>query len=149
MHTGSRFRLVLPKVILVRRKIFRHYTGFSFFVFIWISELVKERKRLIHHETIHYHQQIELLFIFHWLLYALFYVISRIAGRGHYIAYRYNPFEIEAYRHDGEFDYLSKRRLYAWTNYLPAYYKILRGKLRPDDTMQSIKWPDDGTSFLK
>lgn len=139
---------MLPRIFYVRKKIFRHYTGFSFFIFIWINELVKERKRLIHHETIHFRQQLELLFIFHWLLYALFYVISRIAGRGHYIAYRYNPFEIEAYRHDGDLDYHTKRKLFAWLRYLPAYLKILRGKHQPGNSIQTIKWPDDGTAFL-
>jgi len=118
-------------------------------VFIWVSELVKERKRLINHETIHFHQQLELLFIFHWLLYALFYAISRIAGRGHYIAYRYNPFEMEAYRHDGDLDYLPKRKLFAWFGYLPAYFKILRGKHQPGNSTHAMKWPDDGTAFLE
>ncbi len=139
---------MLPRVFYVRKKIFRHYTGFSFFVFIWISELVKERKRLIHHETIHYRQQIELLFIFHWLLYGLFYVVSRVKGHEHYIAYRYNPFEIEAYRHDGDYDYLSKRKPFAWLKYLTPYLRILGRKRLSVDARHSMKWPDDGISFL-
>lgn len=110
--------LMLPIVIRTRKKIFRHYTGFSFFLFIWISDLESQRERLIRHERIHFFQQLELLFIFHWLLYAYFYIISRLKGHEHYIAYRYNPFELEAYGNDSDESYLRSRKAFAWTRYI-------------------------------
>mgnify|MGYP005817880981 FL=1 len=70
------------------------------------------------HETIHFHQQLELLFVFQWLLYALFYVIGRFTTGSWKMAYYHNPFEMEAYAHAEEEGYLKKRRFWAWTKYL-------------------------------
>ncbi len=123
--------LMLPHIIYTKKRIFRYYTGFSFFLFIWISTLEKDQERLIRHERIHYRQQTELLFVFHWLLYGLFYLISRIKGQRHYIAYRYNPFEIEAYQHDTDASYLNRRRHYAWTKSFGVFIKNLNRK--PDN----------------
>jgi hypothetical protein len=116
---------MLPILFKTRKRIFRHYTGFSFFVFIWISALETDPARLIRHEKIHFLQQLELFFVFHWLLYGLFYLISRIKRQGHYIAYRYNPFEVEAYTHDTDVNYLMRRRPYAWTRYLRDFLRTL------------------------
>jgi hypothetical protein len=121
---------MLPRIIFTKQRIFRYYTGFSFFVFIWISKLENDQERLIRHERIHFYQQIELLFVFHWLLYGLFYLVSRLKGKGHYIAYRYNPFELEAYKHDNEPDYLNRRSAFAWSRYLKDYFQTLIKDMR-------------------
>lgn len=70
------------------------------------------------HETIHFHQQLELLFVFQWLLYALFCVIGRFTTGSWKMAYYHNPFEMEAYTHADEKDYLKNRKFWAWTKYL-------------------------------
>lgn len=70
------------------------------------------------HETIHFFQQAEMAFIPMWLLYMYFYVRGRIAGLNHWQAYRYNPFEIEAYNNERDPDYLRSRKPYAWTKYI-------------------------------
>lgn len=119
---------MLPRIIYTKNRIFRYYTGFSFFIFIWISNLETDQERLIRHERIHFRQQVELLFVFHWLLYGLFYLISRLKGHRHYIAYRYNPFEIEAYQHDRDALYLSRRNPYAWTKSLKTFILYLNRK---------------------
>jgi hypothetical protein len=116
---------MFPIVIYTKRRIFKYYTGFSFFLFIWISRLEKNQPRLIRHEKIHFFQQVELLFVGHWVMYSIFYVISRYKRHRHYIAYRYNPFELEAYENDLQEDYLAKRKFFAWINYIGAYRKIL------------------------
>lgn len=67
-----------------------------------------------------------MLFIFHWLLYAFFYVLGRANGQCHYIAYRYNPFELEAFNHDPEEDYLRKRRPFAWMRYVRESFDSIR-----------------------
>ena len=121
---------MLPIVIFTKKRIFKYYTGFSFFLFIWISRLEQNSERLIRHETIHFYQQVELLFVFHWLLYGLFYTISRIKGQRHYIGYRYNPFEIEAYDNDTNKEYLKTRRPYAWLSHV----KVFRDTLSKDMT---------------
>jgi hypothetical protein len=117
---------MLPVIIYTRKRIFRYYTGFSFFVFIWISMLETDKVRLIRHEKIHFRQQLELLFIFHWLLYGFFYLISRLYGQRHYIAYRYNPFELEAYGNDLNPSYLQQRKAFAWCGYISEFRTVLR-----------------------
>jgi hypothetical protein len=116
---------MIPFKIYTRKKIFNYYTGMSFFIFIWIWKMTRDEVRLVRHEKIHFLQQLEMLFIFHWLLYACFYLISRSRGHGHYTAYRYNPFEIEAYDNEHDVDYLTKRRYFAWLGTLNAYRKHL------------------------
>jgi hypothetical protein len=116
---------MLPVKIYTRKRIFNYYTGMSFFIFIWISKLTKDEVQLVRHEKIHFLQQVEMLFIFHWFFYGLFYVISRAKGHGHFVAYRYNPFEMEAYSNEQDVSYLKKRRPFAWASYVPKYYNFL------------------------
>lgn len=116
---------MIPIIIFTEKRIFKYYTGFSFFIFIWISRLEKNSARLIRHETIHFRQQLELLFVFHWLLYGSFYIVSRLKGQRHYIGYRYNPFELEAYGNDGNEDYLRQRKPFAWVRYLSGFRETL------------------------
>ena len=117
---------MIPIIIFTEKRIFKYYTGFSFFIFIWISRLEKNSTRLVRHEMIHFWQQVELLFVFHWLLYGLFYMVSRLKGQRHYICYRYNPFELEAYGNDSNEQYLKERKLFAWTRYIGGFRKSLR-----------------------
>ena len=105
---------MLPFKIYTRKRIFNYYTGLSFFIFIWICKLTKDEVKLVRHEKIHFLQQVEMLFIFHWLFYAYFYLVARLKGHGHYIAYRYNPFEIEAYDNECDVNYLKARKPFAW-----------------------------------
>jgi hypothetical protein len=90
--------------------------------------LEKDQSRLIRHEKIHFKQQVELLFVGHWILYGVFYLASRYKRHRHYIAYRYNPFEIEAYENDIQQDYLKKRTPFAWLKYMRPYSHVLTGK---------------------
>jgi hypothetical protein len=116
---------MLPFKIYTRKRIFNYYTGLSFFVFIWISKLTKDEVKLVRHEKIHFLQQVEMLFVFHWLFYAFFYLLSRSRGHGHYVAYRYNPFELEAYTNENDVDYLKTRKSFAWLSCVKEYYRFL------------------------
>jgi hypothetical protein len=116
---------MLPFKIYTRNRIFNYYTGLSFFIFIWISRVTKDEIRLVRHEKIHFLQQVELLFIFHWILYAYFYLISRYKGQGHYVAYRYNPFEMEAYDNEHNENYLKSRKPFAWVSFIRNYNALL------------------------
>jgi hypothetical protein len=116
---------MLPLKIYTRRKIFNYYTGLSFFIFIWISKLTNDEVKLVRHEKIHFLQQVEMLFVFHWFLYGLFYIVSRSKGHGHFVAYRYNPFEIEAFENEKDVNYLKERKPFAWLNYVRQYNAFL------------------------
>lgn len=78
------------------------------------------------HETIHFQQQLELLFIGQWILYVCWwlygYVKYRLRGVKHAgrIAYYCSPFEMEAYSNETQEDYLEKRKRYAWIKYIGA-----------------------------
>jgi hypothetical protein len=108
---------MLPIVLYTKRKIFKSYSGFSFFIFIWIYAPLKKDPSLVRHEKIHFYQQVELLFFFHWLLYSMFYVAARLAGHNHERAYRANPFEQEAYQQENNLNYLRDRKVYSWVRY--------------------------------
>jgi hypothetical protein len=88
--------------------------SFACFVFCR-GEISKTTKR---HETVHYHQQWELLFVGQWILYALFYLIGLVRYRNGQQAYRENPFEREAYDNQKKYTYLEKRPLWNWIHYI-------------------------------
>jgi hypothetical protein len=132
---------MLPVKIYTRKKIFNYYTGLSFFVFIWLSRLDRDQVKLVRHETIHFWQQVEMLFIFHWLFYATFYLIARAKGHCHWIAYRYNPFELEAFTHEPDEDYLNKRKPFAWVSYISSYHLAITQDLRSTVPKEKfIRW---------
>jgi len=88
----------------------------SFGLWVWCrGKLSEETKR---HETIHYQQQIELLFVGQWILYVLFWIIGLLRFRDGKKAYYRNPFEIEAYTHDKDENYLAKRSRFSWIKYI-------------------------------
>ena len=51
------------------------------------------------HEFVHYRQQVELLFVFQWILYGLFYTFNLIKYRNKFKAYWNVPFERSARRY--------------------------------------------------
>ena len=90
--------------------------AFSFGPFVVCrGELSEKVKR---HETIHFYQQLEMLFVLQWVMYALFYVIGRLRYGSWENAYYNNPFEREAYSHQENKNYFKNRKFWAWTRYL-------------------------------
>ena len=72
----------------------------------------------VRHETIHFQQQLELLFVFQWLLYGLFWLVGLVRYRDGAKAYYESPFEREAYTNDKDENYLPNRPRYAWVKYI-------------------------------
>jgi len=72
---------------------------------------------LKNHETIHYHQQLELLFIGQWLLYVFYWIKGLFIYKKGDIAYRESPFEREAYQNEANLEYLNNRERCAWRKY--------------------------------
>ena len=87
----------------------------SFFIFIFCVAKFDDSVR--QHETIHFQQQLELLFVFQWILYGLFWLIGLIKYRSRQQAYLRNPFEQEAYDHQDIPNYLLCRKRYSWWKY--------------------------------
>jgi len=84
----------------------------------WVFCKEEFPEKTLRHETIHYHQQLELLFVIHWILYGFFHLRGLFKEESGEQAYRQNPFELEAYDNDDNSEYLDKRELYAWRKYL-------------------------------
>lgn len=87
----------------------------SFGPFVWCRG--KLSKTTTRHETIHFQQQLELLFVLQWLLYGLFWLHGLIKYRNPKLAYYRNPFEQEAYENEKKTKYLQRRKRYAWRHY--------------------------------
>lgn len=128
---------------------FKGYKAITIFPFIFTR--VKELERyVIYHETIHLHQQAEVLIasfliilslvlFFHispwWLLlslgvyyalYGLEYLIRLLIYRNLNEAYKNISFEQEAYKHQWDYGYLEERNCFAWVSFLTkkSYEKI-------------------------
>lgn len=72
----------------------------------------------INHEKIHIKQQAELLILGFYLLYVYYWLKGRLWHRmGNHEAYMAIPFEREAYACEEDFEYLSKRKRFAWWSY--------------------------------
>ena len=88
----------------------------SFACFVFCRGTLSKTSR--RHETIHYHQQLELAFVGQWVLYGLFSLVGFLIYRSPSKAYYENPFEREAYSNEKKFTYLAKRPLWNWTHYI-------------------------------
>jgi len=104
------------KVILVTR--FVPYSAMAVYPFILLRE--KEMQNdpvLMHHEKIHHRQQLELLILPFYFFYLMNYLYQIIRLRNHYKAYKQIIFEREAFAMESDFDYLKKRRMFAFLNF--------------------------------
>jgi hypothetical protein len=108
----------MPVLVPINFRIFGHYDGLSFFIFVFYYKHCREKTSLINHEKIHFYQQLEMLFVLHWLLYGIFYLRNRLRGHTHDKAYRLNPFEEEAYANELNASYLRSRKPFAWTRFI-------------------------------
>ena len=84
----------------------------------WVFCRGEMNKTTQRHETIHFQQQLELLFVGQWLLYGLFWLVGLMKYRSGATAYRENPFEREAYDNERKYTYLERRPFYNWVRYL-------------------------------
>lgn len=92
-----------------------HMSGMALWPFILIRDKRElDNHALLNHERIHHRQQLELLILPFYLLYALNYVVNLIRYRNSAKAYLEIIFEREAYAMDADEHYLKHRRPYAW-----------------------------------
>lgn len=87
----------------------------AFGPFVWCRGIMSDVTR--RHERIHFAQQIECLFVFQWILYVGFWLRGLVSKTGR-DAYYANAFEVEAYTHEMDENYLENRPFYNWLNYL-------------------------------
>ena len=115
------------KIISNRLITFRGFSAINLLGFIFVREDCRADSVLLRHEAIHTRQMREMgylpfyvWYLAEWVLrflYALFTLhrVTKKERRHHFHeAYARLLFEREAYRHDSETDYLSRRKHYAW-----------------------------------
>ncbi len=111
---------ITEMIIIYLPFIFRgNFQGMAVFPFVFIRyKSMKRDKRLINHEKIHLRQQIELLWIFFFLLYISEYLFKWVKYGNAHQAYKNISFEREAYNNEHNLNYLKKKKFWSFTRYL-------------------------------
>ena len=94
---------------------FGGFGGITLFGILFVKKGCKVTYRMVNHESIHARQQLEMLYIPFFLWYFLEWFIRLVR---HGDEYRSISFEREAYDNELDFDYLLKRKPYAWLKYV-------------------------------
>ena len=100
------------------------FKGFKAIALVWLV-FVRDGSKIapqhMWHINIHLRQQREMLVIFFFLWYGIEWLIRLIQYRNTITAYKNISFEREAYSHQGELDYLDKRKPYSFVKYVNTY----------------------------
>lgn len=95
------------------------YVGITLFPFVFIKyEHLKFNKVFINHERIHLRQQLEFLIFPFFIWYGLEFLIRYMHHGNWHAAYQNISFEREAYQHEGDLEYLKRRRFWSFLKYL-------------------------------
>ncbi len=102
----------------------RRHAAINLFGVFFVHPNVAVSRRLVNHERIHTAQMRELGYLPFYVIYLVEWLV-RLMMRGN--AYSSISFEREAYKHEADFQYLEKRKHYAWAKYVKKKNK--RNKL--------------------
>jgi hypothetical protein len=97
--------------LIVKNKILpvSGFLAMAIWPFIFTRSDKKISDKTINHEKIHFKQQKEMLLIFFYIAYFIFWLIY---------GYKNMPFEKEAYENDDNLKYLETRRKFAWVKFI-------------------------------
>ncbi len=106
-------------MIIVKNNIipFKGYKAMTVWPFIFVRKGHEMDDDDLRHEEIHGRQQLEMLLVLFPLWYYTEWLV-RLVQYGKSEAYDNISFEREAYANEKDKDYMSKRKLWAWTAYL-------------------------------
>nr|WP_093144053.1 hypothetical protein [Ulvibacter litoralis] len=106
--------------VIVNRFLLRKgFWGIALWPFIIVKEKhLKENPVFLNHERIHLRQQAELFVLFFYLWYVTEFVVRYFQHKNKNAAYRSISFEIEAYTHEKDLDYLKNRSFWSFLKYL-------------------------------
>jgi hypothetical protein len=98
------------------------YTGLAIFPFVFLKfKRFKKDKVLINHEKIHLKQQLELLIVPFYIIYAFEFLYHLFQYKKWNMAYRNISFEREAYLNETNFYYLKQRPFWAFLKYFRTH----------------------------
>ncbi|MFD2522068.1 hypothetical protein [Emticicia soli] len=103
-------------MIIIKGIPFKKINGITLFPFIIVRPR-KPTKTLINHEQIHIRQQLELLVIPFYIWYVAEWAYHYVQCKKWWVAYRRISFEKEAYANESDFEYLQKRKFWAFLKY--------------------------------
>ena len=103
-------------MIIVRNNLipFKGFTALTIAPFIFVRKDAEVTDTVLRHERIHAWQQIELLWVLFLVLYIVFWLIGLVKLRSWKKAYRWIPFEKEAYTWQHDEEYLKGRWWCDW-----------------------------------
>ena len=104
----------IPKLF----SIFINVYAITLWPFIFIKDDGDDK--VLNHERIHLKQQWELLVIFFYLFYTLFWLINMARFRDSQKAYLEIPFEKEAHANEANWVYTLNRKRVAWVGYIKS-----------------------------
>lgn len=103
---------------------FKGYIALTIFPWVFIRNSAKQRytPTANRHETTHGYQQIETLWLLFFLIYGIEWLLKVIICWNTHRGYRSISFEQEAYANQGNVEYNSNRKHYAWIKYIFKLY---------------------------
>lgn len=101
----------------------RRHVAINLFGVLFVHPDARISDRLINHERIHTAQMRELAFVAFYLIYFIEWVLRLFMKDNAYLSI---GFEREAYRHEGNLNYLEHRKHYAWVKYLKKNKKLTK-----------------------
>ena len=107
-------------IIIVSRFLLRKkFSGMAIWPFIILRDKkLRTESIFINHERIHLRQQAEFLLVFFYLWYGIEYLLRLIQYKNRNLAYRNISFELEAYEHEKDLQYLEQRPFWRFLHYL-------------------------------
>ena len=109
--------IVISSLICDLFSVFIKVGGITLYPFI-ILRPEYDNKITVNHEKIHIEQQKELLVVFFYILYVVYWLKGKLSGMTNDKAYFNIPFEKEAYAKMYDRNYLEKRKKYSWVKYV-------------------------------
>ena len=107
-------------IVLVNRFLLRNkFSGITLWPFIILKRgELKEDLIVMNHERIHLRQQAELLVVFFYLWYGFEFIFRFVQYKNRFKAYRNISFEREAYRNEKDLQYLNRRPVWRFVNFI-------------------------------
>ena len=106
--------MILIRTNLVHRISFGFAKAIALYPFVLVERDLPANEFLLNHERIHLRQQLELLVLPFYLIYAIEFLFHWLRHRNRAIAYSNISFEREAYRNDKDLSYLKTRPFWAF-----------------------------------
>lgn len=100
---------------IIRNKIipFKGFKAINLFGILFVRGESNINEKTINHESIHTAQMKELGYIGFYILYLMEFLYKLIVLRQAHAAYKNISFEVEAYKHEDDMNYLKTRKPYA------------------------------------